>query len=143
MAEALQDDPFAHPRREAGVHETDDRNIGQIGKSEDMVDAGAARKQDLELRRTLEEIGLRLPDDGIARLRKILLAVGGPQDLPTWERISQGCIHLAALELQINDDGIFGRHFVTSSSWLMAAGSPASTPKSSDKARVGEEGVST
>src|SRR5690606_34083924 len=129
VAESLHDDPVVHPRSEAVDHETDDRDIRQIGKCQDVVDAGAARKQDLELRRALEEIRLRLPDDGIARLGKILLAVGGPQDLPARERTLQGCIQLAALELQIDDYGIFGRHFVTSSYWLMAAVSTASRSK--------------
>ncbi len=125
MHEALQHDPFRHAHRQAAVDKADDRNVGQTGDIQHGIDTGAAEKDHFEVGRALKEIGIRLPQKGIVNVAQIRAFVGGIGEIDAASIDESGFKDFGdglRRELEIDENGAFGRHGDYLYCWTAAVG---------------------
>ena len=65
MHQHVQHDVFRHPHGEIGIDDPHDRHIGQLGIRDEVIDAGAERKNRLQMGKTGQQPARRLPGTGI------------------------------------------------------------------------------
>ena len=66
MIEALPDDVLGHAPRQVRIDDPDHRHVGKPRQREDVVDAGAERKDHLKAGEAVERLLRRLPDEHVA-----------------------------------------------------------------------------
>jgi hypothetical protein len=71
MHRHMGDHIIAHALAEIGIHEPHDRHIRQARMLHQRVDAGPQRQHSLEPRQSIERLGLGLPHEDVAHIRRI------------------------------------------------------------------------
>ena len=81
MHQHVQYDVFRHAHGEIGIDDAHDRHVGQLRIGEDVIDAGAERKDRLETRQAREQPARRVPGAGIGDVGGIAEALRPQADV--------------------------------------------------------------
>ncbi len=108
MHQHVQHDVLGHAHGEIGIDDAHDRHVGQIRIREDMVDAGAQRKDRLETRQAGEQPARRIPGAGVGDVGGIAEALRPQPDVALRRQRAQAL--LPRLRIKSGDGEEDGGH---------------------------------